>query len=239
MNRNYGLCGTRSSCRTVFCQPVDSVHRSVAFVGPAISCQDGRSTYGPLALPTAVGVMTLITRQCFAIPTSSLEIVRSTEKARRAPTGCASEKQKRSDLICDRETSCPPASSPSPLFPPRRISTTFESTSFRTLFVFPTSLAFPPLRALPTCSSSSSSPLSSLVVHESPRALNLSPQLNIAFASRYRPLHLDFASLHLQSPFFPRPTAFFSFSLSFIPIPLIRFVAHVPLILNIIGIALL
>lgn len=43
----------------------------VAFVGPAISCQDGRSTYGPLGLPAAVGVMTLITRQCFAIPTSS------------------------------------------------------------------------------------------------------------------------------------------------------------------------
>jgi len=88
--------------------------------------------------------MTLITRQCFAIPTSSLKIVRSTERARRAPTGCASERQKRSDLICDRETSCPPASSPSPLFPPRRISTTFESTSFRTLF--PTSLVFPPSR---------------------------------------------------------------------------------------------
>lgn len=46
------------------------------------------------------------------------------------------------------------------------------------------SLAFPPLRALPTRTSSSSSPLSSLVVHEPPRALNLSPQLNIrAFAS--------------------------------------------------------
>ncbi|EGI59046.1 hypothetical protein G5I_12756 [Acromyrmex echinatior] len=176
MNRNYGLCGTRSSCRTVFHQPVGSVHRSVAFVGPAISCQDGRSTYGPLALPTAVGVMTLITRQCFAIPTSSLEIMRSTERARRAPTGCASEKQKRSDLICDRETSCPPASSPSPLFPPRRISTTFESTSFRTLFVFPTSLAFLPLRALPTCSSSSSSPLPPRDILKTPREFSDHPK---------------------------------------------------------------
>jgi len=91
--------------------------------------------------------------------------VRSTERARRASTGRASEKQKRSDLICDRETSCPPASSSSPPFPPRRISTTFESTSFRTLRL-PVSLAFPPLRALPIRSSSSSSPLSSLVVHE-------------------------------------------------------------------------
>jgi len=47
--------------------------------------------------------------------------VRSTKRTRRAPTGRASEKQKRSDLIRDRETSCPPASSSSPPFPPRRI----------------------------------------------------------------------------------------------------------------------
>lgn len=56
-------------------------------------------------------------------------MVKSTERPRRAPVGRASERQKRSDLICDRKTSYPPASSPSPLYPSRRISTTFESTS--------------------------------------------------------------------------------------------------------------
>lgn len=157
-------------------------------------------------------------------------MVRSTKRVRRVSVGRASERQKRSDLICDREASCPPASSPSPPFPPRRISTTFEST-FRLARVSRLSSAS---RALPTRSSFSSSPLSSLVVHEPPRALNLSPQLNIrAFTSRYRPLHLRFVPPHLQSPFFPRSSAFFlSFSLSFILISSVYFVAHVPSILR-------
>ncbi|EZA59420.1 hypothetical protein X777_00456 [Ooceraea biroi] len=115
------------------------------------------SAYGPLGLP--------------------VEIVRSTERARRAPTVRASERQTRSDLICDRKTSCPPASSP-PLATPIR-----------------------PRCALPTCSSSSSSPLSFVVVHEPPpHALNLSPSANYPRSRlRYRSLHLDFVLPHLRS----------------------------------------
>lgn len=157
MNRNYGLCGTRSSGRTVFRQPVGSVRQSVAFVGPAISCQDGRSTYGPLGLPATVGIMTLITRQCFAIPTSSRE-PRDREIDKEGPTGPvgrASERQKRSDLICDRETSrlltiAPvpsTAKSPPPSNPP-------PSAPFLLSHLWPflrsaPFLSVPPLRRLP------------------------------------------------------------------------------------------
>ncbi|TGZ58292.1 Uncharacterized protein DBV15_10757 [Temnothorax longispinosus] len=100
MNRNYGLYGTRSWCRTVFRQPVGSVRRSVAFVGPAISCQDGRARRTALLVSRPRWGVLLYQRRA-----ASLEIVRSTKRARRVPAGRASERQERSDLICDRETS--------------------------------------------------------------------------------------------------------------------------------------
>lgn len=129
----------------------------MAFVGPAISCQDGRSTYGPLGLPTTVGIMTLITRQCFAIPTSSRE-PRDREIDKEGPTGPfgrASERQRRSDLICDRETSrlltiapVPSTSeSPPPSNPPLSAPSLFPR-----LWPFPRCAPFltvPPLRRLP------------------------------------------------------------------------------------------
>lgn len=130
---------------------------------------------------TAVGVMTLITRQCFAIPTSSrepLEIVRSTKRTRRGPAGRTSERQRRSDLICDRETSRLLTIAPVPsmanlhhlrihLFPHPPSTRVSRLTSARPSYLFLLVVSL----------------LSSLVVREPPCALNLSPQLNIrAFA---------------------------------------------------------
>lgn len=114
-------------------------------------------------------------------------MVKSTERPRRAPVGRASERQRRSDLICDRKTSCPPASSPSPLPSTRRISTTFEST-FCTLRLL-ASLAL--LVSLPPRSATSSSPLSS-VVHEPSRAKFISSAKYSRLRLRYRSLHLHF-----------------------------------------------
>ncbi|KOX79941.1 hypothetical protein WN51_11552 [Melipona quadrifasciata] len=69
--------------------------------------------------------MTLITRQCFAIPTSG-------PGEDRGPSPSRNERDReRSDLIRDREARCPPASSrsqPSP--PPLSDSTSFTFFSF-------------------------------------------------------------------------------------------------------------
>lgn len=126
-------------------------------------------------------------------------MVKSTERPRRAPVGRASERQKRSDLICDRKTSHPPASSSSPL------PSTANLHHLRINLLHPPSLASIP--SLPPRSSTSSSLLSS-VVHEPPRALNLFLQLSIrAFAS-----DIVLASSPFFFSFFPLPISFHSFA---------------------------
>lgn len=154
-----------------------------------------------------VGVMTLIIRQCFAIPTSSCERRDGEidgEGPERAPVGRASERQKRSDLICDRKTSCPPASSflhgeslhhlrIHLLHPPSsRVS---RPTSFLTSYV-------PPLRRLPClfrCSWAFS------------RAEFISSAKYSRLRLRYRPLHLHFLN------FSALPISFQSFARIFLP----------------------
>lgn len=141
------------------------------------------TAYGPLGLPgSAVGVMTLIILQCFAIPTSSCER-RDGEIDGEGPDGplSAVRARGRGDLISSaigRPRVLPP---PHPLpFPPRGESPP-PSNQPPAPSVF--SRLSPYLFTLPPRSSTSSSPLSS-VVHEPPRALNLFLQLNIrAFAS--------------------------------------------------------
>lgn len=190
-----------------------SASRSTVFVGPAISCQDGRSTYGPLGLPTTVGVMTLITRQCFAIPTSSRELrdCKIDEEGSMTPTGRASEKQKRSDLIYDRETSRLLTIAPVPstanlhlrihLFPHPPSSRVFHLSSVAR----PSSV--PPLRCLPCL------PLCCSRVFS--RAEFIPP-------AKYPRVHflisLPSSLLRFSLPSF-RVQARFSFPLSFIPIP--------------------
>lgn len=85
--------------------------------GSAISCQDGcPRTALPIYRTTGGGNDAHHpTVFCYTnIRPRGLEIVRSTERARRGPAGRASERQTRSDLICDRKTPCPLP----PLHPP-------------------------------------------------------------------------------------------------------------------------
>lgn len=141
MNRNYGLGGTRSSCRTTSCQPGPAARYVRGFRrGPRFHAKmAARRTALPIYRTGQVGVMTLITRQCFAIPTSSPARPRDRaidgERVRRGP-GRTSEREadERSDLICDRKTPCPlppphPLLLPAAVNPPRDV----ESTSCNTL----------------------------------------------------------------------------------------------------------
>lgn len=140
-------------------------------------------------------------------------MVKSTERPRRAPVGRASERQRRSDLICDRKTSCPPASSPSPLpteanlhhlrinllHPPSsRVSrlTCFATSSF---LHFVVSLVF-------RCSWASS------------RAKFISPAKYSRLRLRYRLLHL-----HFFFNFSPLPISFHSFACIFPSVFINRF----------------
>lgn len=76
MNRNYGLGGTRSSCVQCDVLPIGPAGRPAAFVrgfrrAPRFHAKMAVHVRPSWSAAATVGVMTLITRQCFAIPTSS------------------------------------------------------------------------------------------------------------------------------------------------------------------------
>lgn len=98
---------------------------------------------------------------------------------------------------------------------PRQTSTTFESTSCTLRLL--ASLVSP---ALPTSSSSSSSPLSSVIVHEPPLALNLSPQPTIrAFASDIALfISIPYPSIANFTSFFPCLYLPLPLSFTFVPL---------------------
>lgn len=161
------------------------------------------TAYGPLGLPVRSGGNDSHHPTVFCYTNIELRASRWWNR-RRGPDGpwSAVRARGRRDLISSaigRPRILPPPHLL--LYPPRRISTTFESTSFEAPSVF-SRLSPYFLR-----SSTSSSPLSS-VVHEPPRALNLFLQLSIrAFAS-----DIVLAPSPFFFNFFPLPISFHSFA---------------------------